>query len=183
MKNLFSIFIILLFVGITFGQQSQELVTIPKDMLTLDQKAKLEVQTQVQSAKEWTGIGKEIGEGANAIFGALNKNAVEFGESTPGIILLGILAWQIIGNDFIQIVVGFLIWLLIFVLFLYSYRKTCVIRPVVATKKRSGGTWLFNAYDKTYTTINDDGELSNTRLTHLIGFGLLTVLSAVIMFA
>jgi len=125
MKNLFIIFTVLMFVSTVFSQQV-ELVSVPKDMLTADQKAKLELKKQATVVKEYVGIGREIGDGATAIFDALNKNAVEFGESTPGIILIGILAWHIMGADFIQAIIGFFIWIMGTLLFSYSFKKSCV---------------------------------------------------------
>lgn len=184
MKNLFIIFILLIAIGISFGQNQQsEMVTVPKSMLNADQKAKLEVKQQVESAKEWGGIGREIGEGATAIFEALNKNAVEFGESTPGLALISILAWHIVGTDFIQFIFGIPLWLIGTILFTYSYTKSCVPRKVLHTKTLKNKGKFFNTYDKTYETINDDHNKVYERVGHVLFYMMYCLICVAVIFA
>jgi len=191
MKKLFIVFILLLAIGVSFGQQKEpEMVTVPKSMLNADQKAKIEVKEKVKSAKEWGGIGQEIGEGATAIFDALNRNAVEFGESTPGMALIGILAWKVIGTDFLQMLVGIPLWLIGTLLFTYSYIKTCIPRKILKKKTLKKEGKLFNSYDKEYEIINRRAEGSNydssknyERVGHVLFYFGFIGLCAAILFA
>lgn len=182
MNRLFIIFILLFAVGISYGQK-KEMVTVPKDMLTADQKAKIEVKEKVEAAKEWGGIGKEIGEGATAIFEALNKNAVEFGNSGPGMALIGILAWKVIGTDFLQMVVGIPIWFIGTFLFAYSFRQNCTVRKLLVSKEFKERGKIFKIYDKKYSVVNDESDRVYERVGHIIFYFVFLGLCSAILFA
>lgn len=147
-----SLAVVLLSTGFVFAAQ-QEMVSIPKDQLTEQQKAALTVKqttATIEQAHGWVGLGKEVGEAVNSSLGAITTQADNFSKTGVGKLTVALVVWKVLGDQAFHFVGG-LIELLVFLpIFLWSYRRMCMTRRVRTSTKGlfREATWQVVEYDR-----------------------------------
>lgn len=124
-----------------------ELVSIPKESLTEQQKKLLEKEIAVQSNaildekletySKFAGVGKEVGVAVREGLTAVVDVSEKFGKTDVGKYTMILIAWKVVGSEAVKIVIGIL-FLIIFNFFLYRiYRTTFITRRV----RKTGHWW------------------------------------------
>ena len=127
------LFLIVFFTCAIFAQ-TDETITVKKKDLPPDLVKSLETKEQLKDYAEYVGIGKEIGTALNEGLKAVVDQAEHFGTTNVGMFTMVMIAWSIIGNDIIQIMIGIPIYFIgLFSLFRY-YRLNYSEHRVVTSK-------------------------------------------------
>jgi len=158
---------------------SDERIVVNKSDLTPDQIAKLKAEAQLELMEKkletygnWVGVGGEIGQAIDEGLNSVVNVAEKFGKTEVGKFTLVLIAWKVVGQDVVRILLGLIFigmftWLLI-----YSFRRTCIDRRVLIKNENPG----FMTYPKLkeYKIVEPlfgDGEgLGIIRIVHLIFF-------------
>lgn len=131
-------------------------------------------QTQnTETVNKWVDTGKNVALAITTVAKDLGIAADTFMESTTGKITAATVLWIVLGKDIIQIAVGLLLFGVGLPLWVYFFRRLCVIKSIVTTPTE--GRWRV----KKGITYYEEGEVDNTRWTMLI---LLVLSICVILF-
>ena len=157
MKNLLVLLVISLFMVQGINAQSQttspvndKIIVNVKD-LTPDQLQKIKEQERLNTMQEkietygkWVGVGNEVGiaikEGLNAVVDVSEK----FGNTKVGTFTMYLIAWKVVGKDFIRIFLGIIFQIIIAVLIFKSFKRMFPRRYV--TQSRGWKFWLPQTY-------------------------------------
>lgn len=82
--------------------QAQEMVTVPKRLLTTEQLA----ASRLESAGRFAGLGAEIGEAVGSSLSAVSQHASEFAETKVGKVTVAIVVWKVIGSDLTKLFIA-----------------------------------------------------------------------------
>ena len=93
--------------------------------------ARIETKEKIETYGEYVGLGKEIGTAMNEGLEALTKHTAEFAETKVGRFTMFIIAYKVIGTDLIQFVVGVPLLIAFSVIFIWSWRRNCITRPIL----------------------------------------------------
>ena len=166
--------------------QTSQQVTVDMADLTPAQRAKVEAdaliakqqeqlavyEKKIETFGEWVGVGGEIGTAVEEGLTAVVDVADKFGQTDVGKFTLVMIAWKVIGTDVVRIFLGLLFIAMFTWLLIYSFRRTCIDRRVLVSKKNPG----FGKYpkEKEWELIEPlfgDGEgLGAIRIVHLVLF-------------
>jgi hypothetical protein len=183
MKKLFILLIMCSFVFQTIGQtQEPETVTIKKSDLTSTQIAKIASEEQLQKVKaygEWVGMGQEIGiaikEGLTAVVDVSEK----FSNTKVGEFTMYLIAWKVVGKDFVRIFLGIIFAVVMSILIFKSLRRMYPRR--IVTKNNGWKFWEPKEY--TIIEIEDYEGIEVVKILHIVMLGLSYWASYGIMFA
>lgn len=158
--------------------QSSETVTIPKDQLTPEQRAKLdkeELDEKVQQYGKWVGAGHEVGVAVNESLSAITDNATKFAQSGPGKVTMFLVAWKVVGNDIYGLGVGLILLFSVLPVLIWSYWRTCVPRRILLEdSKEHGKKWqLLNDPSQENTPRGGVSDLLITRILHAVALFIL----------
>lgn len=112
--------------------------------LTDEQKLKLQIQinemknparTTAESVSEWVGLGEQIGKALGASARELNVTVNEFASTPVGLLTCGLIVWKVVGRELVQVVVGAVFALFGTLIWIYLYRRMCLIRSVKVEDK------------------------------------------------
>jgi hypothetical protein len=129
-----------------------EKFTVNATDLTVEQLTKIkaeqtaaELQKKLDTYGKWVGVGGEVGtavkEGLNAVVDVADK----FGKTDVGRFTMIMIAWKVVGKDFMRIIIG-LIFMFIVTFFIFrSYKNMCTRRIVV--KDNGWKFWLPKEYE------------------------------------
>ena len=163
----------MMFMPIVGVSQDTSMVLVPKNTLTAQQKQVVEVQ----SAREWVGLGKEVGEAINSSLSAVTEQTSKFADTKIGHLTMALVVWKVIGSDLVRLIAGALLFIVIFPIIIWSMRKYMAHKYLVnetvdpATGKVTARKW-------------DESRQNSDGITgHFVMVALLTVICALIMFA
>lgn len=136
-------------------------VSIPESQLTEQQKQALKLQqvdSTVEKAHGWVGIGKELGQAFDSAMGSLTIRSNEFASTPVGRFTMFIVAWKVMGEQAVQALNAaiHILWgaveVVIFVpFFLWSYRRSCMTRRVILSQEgpfwKRTKTWKLIEYE------------------------------------
>lgn len=125
------------------------MVSIPRSALTPQQLKQIEVH----EAGAWVGLGKEVGEAINSSLSAVTDNTAKFADTQVGKFTMFIIAWKVLGNDFMGVVWAFFLALLGFPTLIWSYRRWTNPTFVSKEVRNEKGKIIERQY--TRTTINE----------------------------
>jgi hypothetical protein len=144
MKKTVLLLIVLLTACFAFAQE-KKMVSVPEDQLTEQQKLALKIQavdSTVEKAHGWVGIGKEIGQAVDGALASINQRSNEFAETRVGKFTMFLVAWKVLGeqaaavaNATVHFVYGFVEVLIFLPIILWSYRRNCLFRSMLLTKE------------------------------------------------
>lgn len=163
-------------INLSVAQTQEQTVSIPVSQLTEQQKQTINTQQTVQTASQWVGLGKEIGEAFNGALSALTKNASDFATTDLGRFAMFMVAFKIIG----PIIIGTVLWLLITIIlsfFYYSYiRKNVFNRTEIEFEKLDDkGKVIERTYTENRNKDNDGGVFAT--IIYLVS---VSIISAII---
>ena len=171
MKKLFILLIMCSFVFQSIGQTPvEETVTIKKSDLTSTQLAKIATEEQLEKVKtygEWAGMGKEIGiavkEGLTAVVDVSEK----FSETKVGEFTMYLIAWKVVGKDFVRIFLGLMFAVVMTILIFKSLRRLYPRR--IITKDNGWKFWEPKEY--TIIEVEDFEGIMFAKFAHILLLG------------
>ena len=113
---------------------------IPDSLLTKEQQSYLEKQQMdntVLKASQWVGLGKEIGSAFNEGLSALTDHADKFSRTRVGTFAMVLIAYKVMGRDFIHYIFGILFFIIISILLYFATRKHHIPYRI-----RTKGNWI-----------------------------------------
>lgn len=109
------------------AQENEKMVAVPESSLTAQQKA----LAVVNDARPWVGLGKEIGEATNGALSAITTQADSFSKTGVGKFVMFMVAWKVLGNELVRVGIGVPMYLLLVIIWCYSFYKNCITRSVL----------------------------------------------------
>jgi hypothetical protein len=147
------------------AQTQQEMVTVPKASLTADQQAALAqqgLQDKIATYGKWVGLGDEVGKAVDGSLKAITSNAVELSKTGVGHFTMFIIAWKVIGDKAIAVLVGLLFLIFFTPIFVWSFWRMCIPRRVLTSKDKDGKKeWRI-------INFNDNHETEVSRWAHFV---------------
>jgi hypothetical protein len=101
------------------AQDTVTMVMVPKNTLTAQQKQVVEVQ----SAREWVGLGKEVGEAINSSLSAVTEQTSKFAETKVGHLTMALVVWKVVGRELLHFCISAILFVLVLPMILWSLRK------------------------------------------------------------
>lgn len=138
MKKLILIFMMFITSSVVFSQS--EKVTIDKNQLTEQQLITLELESQtkrLEGYSKWAGIGNEVGVAVREGLMAVVDVSEKFSETKVGQFTMLMIAWKLVGESIISIIIGVVIFTLFTIFMFRSYRHKFMIQRI-----RIKGHWL-----------------------------------------
>jgi len=175
MKKL--VFIILMMCSSVFAQ------TLDMSKLTAAQQAELAakveqmstpVNTSVKVREEvsaWAEMGANLGKAIVAGAKEIGVAADDFSKTTPGKIVIAITVYKIIGQDIIQLVIGSLVFLIPFSIFLFVLTAKEFRNQVYEKQQVLWGLWTRNvlvSYEQ-HQRFGDDTQIISAVIAILAG--------------
>jgi hypothetical protein len=137
--------VLLILSGIAIAQEQQKMVSVPEDQLTEQQKQNLKLQqvdTTVEKAHGWVGMGKELGQAFDSAMSSLTARSNEFAQTPVGKFTMFLVAWKVMGeqagavaNAIVHFVGGFIELIVFFPILLWSYRKSCMDKRICTSRE------------------------------------------------
>lgn len=141
MKKLCTAMVILFVVmvsGLVMAQSNtgtEETILVKKSDLTQSQIMKAEAE---QTTGGWIGIGKEIGIAVSDSLKAITTETSKFANTKLGTYIMILVAWKVMGQDFLQMLVGIPLWFIGSVIFTVSFFKSAIRKRVVSRVDKEG---------------------------------------------
>lgn len=167
MINVKQIAVVLLLLS-SFAIAQEKMVSVPESQLTEQQKTALKLQqvdTTIEKAHGWVGIGKEMGQAFDSALASLTDRSNQFANTKVGKFTMFLVAWKVMGDqagavlNTVVHITGGMIELVVFLpLFLWSYRRTCLDRKV-CTARTGFLLWGTRTYTITKFNVDDDAEM------------------------
>ncbi len=167
--------------GVQAQQANDETVAIPKSQLTADQLANIQQQQldqKIATYGKWVGIGKEVGVAVNSSLESITNQADHFAHTGVGKFTMVLVAWKVIGDQAIHLIVGLLEALVMLPLWIWSYRRFCIPRSLVI--KKGPGFWG----EKEYEIVNRfDPDSAAICIGHWVALGVIGVVMLFTIFS
>jgi len=162
-------------ISATAAMAQSRTVSVPESLLTDTQKRLLQADQTVQIASKWVGLGKEVGEAVSSGLQAVTDQAVDLSRTPVGYFIMAMIGWKVVGGDFLQLIIGLPLWIIITILFAWSYRRTCISWRYASKETREGlkVTREYEIHEP------ETQNLDLTRVLHVVFFLLLTIAMAV----
>ena len=128
----------LLLLTLSVQAQDTSIMVVKKSDLPAALVQQLETKNSVESTLQtygkWAGMGKEIGVALREGLGALNDETNRFADTKVGFFVMFIIAFKVLGNPIIQLLIG--IPLLIFgtVIFIVWFKRMVLPRTYLVSK-------------------------------------------------
>lgn len=161
MKKVFLLSIVAMFLSTAIVQAQQqgqdEKITVSTKDLTIDQLAKIKAEAEIKTLKSkldtygsWVGVGGEIGTAVKEGLTAVVDVSEKFSKTDVGKFTLVMIAWKVMGQDAVGLIVGLLFFLTTVTLVTLFFKRITRTRKVLI--KDSG--WF--KYPKEYKVIESD---------------------------
>ncbi len=133
-------FAALLLTSFAFGQQQAEgdkLITVPQRYVSAEGVA----HQQTAEVSKWVGVGRAIGIATKEGLSAVVDEANRFGATKVGTFIMAMVAWRIVGHDFLRVILGIPIWIAGVLLWVWSYRRLHIGYRALKTKDGKAREW------------------------------------------
>ncbi len=119
-------------------QSSEEAIVVKKSDLPPELFKSLEAKQQLGKYSDYVAMGKGVGVAVREGLEAVTHTAAKFANTTPGKFTMFIIAYKIIGIDFVQFLVGVPLLIIGICVFIWSYRKNCIPRQIPIQMNEKG---------------------------------------------
>ena len=156
-----------------------ELITVPRHILTKQQINQAEINAQISAAGKYAGLGKEIGFAVSESLSSVTNETAKFSETGIGKVTMGIVVWKILGKDIVGIIIGLPLIFFSLIIITISYFKNCRVRRILVSKTKDSAVYELINKPKDYQEI----ELYNWRgVLHLVTFIIACVIGGIFIF-
>jgi len=121
-----------LFMSASLFSQTSEVTLTSEDIAKLSPELKAQISQiqfekdisgKLETAGKWVGLGREIGTAMNESLTAITTTASNFAETHLGKFTMVLVAWKVIGTDFLQLCIGLLWIVIVLVVSFFMYRN------------------------------------------------------------
>lgn len=188
MKKISGLFLALALLVIPVKAQNEQ-VSVPKSMLTQEQIDKVnaaEIQDKIQKYGNWVGIGHELGTAVNESLSAITTQANNFAQTPVGKLTAALVVWKVVGHDGMGFIIGALEIILIFPLWVWSYRKYLPRNIVDTETLNDKGKVVSRTYKLINNPLGANNYSDNTTafvIGHYVMLGILFVVAMVTMWS
>jgi len=106
----------------------------------------LAITQRIETYGKWAGSGKEVGIAVRDALMAVVEVADKFGKTNVGLFTMVMVAWKVMGEDVVRIIMGIVFALITTVFIFRSYHKNFTTRRIV-TKTNGWKFWLPKEYE------------------------------------
>lgn len=99
------------------------------------------IENEIETYAEWAGKGKEIGTAVSEGLNAVKDVTLELAESDVGKVTIWLIVWKVAGKDFVQIIVGLIVFIVSSWVIISSYRRTFKRKVLVKGGWRQPKEW------------------------------------------
>jgi len=197
MKKLFFISFVLTLICLSFNTNKCYAQIDSSIYNKLSPEAKKELSNAIQSTKiskqlddyvEWTGkgeeIGKAVGNAVNSSLSAITENAEKFANTKVGKFTMFIVAYKVLGKDFIRLIIGIPL-IICFLIFLITYIYKNFIPKKILIKKTGEDKDKIKEYCVLPDFQKMNSSVQNQYWLHLFStavFSIIIILSAIAFF-
>jgi len=153
------------------SSSENETITVKKSDLPPAVLEKIETSNKIRQYGEWIGLGKEIGQATREGLSALTNESNKFAHTSVGKFVMFIIAWKVIGNQALRIIITLPILLFVTVIFVWAFKKHCMPFKVITEVKGSDGT-VTKTVSRTCLHSKDD-HFNDKTADWTLGIGLL----------
>jgi hypothetical protein len=193
MKNIFLI-LCFAFSSVVSAQEDNRILVDPNDLppavlAEIKAKQKVEgVRATINEVASYSGWGKEVGIAINDGLGAVTKSTAEFAETDVGKFTMFMIAYKIVGKDFVAILIVLPISVSLLVFVGISYWKSCVPRRMLVSKGDKDIPAVYKVVNQVGGSRYDDYAFSTEHywgrfLTHALIAALICVGTLITLFA
>ncbi len=147
--------------GLTEAQKAELVLKAEelKKQAVEDAKDKI-AKVDVDEANKWVDLGRNIATTITTTAGELGIAADKFLDSTSGKITLLLIFWHVAGRDFVGLVVGIPLLIVLICVWVWSFRRMCIIKSVTEKEPEKG--FKKNIVYEYYSS--GDKSVNNTRV-------------------
>lgn len=118
----------------------------PEQIATLKEKERLRtLEEKIEHYGKWVGMGEEIGIAVKEALMAVVDVSEKFGETKVGQFTLAMVAWKVVGQDILRVILGLIFQFVITVMLFKSLRQMYPRKYV--TKSNGWMFWLPKEYE------------------------------------
>jgi len=115
-----------------------EKIVVNKNDLSPEQLAQIQLKNKLEIAGKFAGMGHEVGVAVDEGLSAVTKHAEEISQTNVGRFVMVLIAWKVMGRDLVQVVVGIPLFIVVIAIFIWSYRRNCLSRPILKYVDKDG---------------------------------------------
>jgi len=165
MKKLFGLFLVLMVMLVSVqAQTTTKKVGDPTSYMTPEQLAKYtsdiataELEKKLETYGKWVGVGGEVGTAIKEGLMAVVDVSDQFGKTDVGKFTIIMIAWKVMGQDVVRILLGLLFMIIITFMFFRIYRNTFLPKRV---KIEDQGWFKSKKYEIVKPNLNWDGIIA-----------------------
>lgn len=169
---------------------SQQKMVVDMSDLTPDQIAKIKAEQELEMLQKkletygnWVGVGGEVGEAVRESLLAVVDVADQFGDTDVGKFTLVMVAWKVMGESIVRILLG-LLFFGVMLTFIYRVNRRLVFPRKVLVEKKGLFGLLGKKYESKDAILDDsDGWQVGFPLLSIVALGLSVWATWGIMFA
>jgi len=126
-----------------------------------------------EQLQKWAEVGSAVGKGLVATARELGVEVNEFAKTGVGKLAIVLLVWNVLGSDIIHIVGGIMWFLIALPMWMYYFRKLCVVKSIEYNEKGK----------KSKVVYFGKGEVEEARITMTIAIVIIIAIGMVITFS
>lgn len=108
------------------------------------------------TVEKWVGFGEQIGKALSGTARELGVVANDFIKTPAGQITLAMIVWKVMGSDIIGIMMAITFFVTLNSIWLYMYRRMCVIKGIHYTTTQEGDKTKTVKHVEYYNSTKDD---------------------------
>lgn len=170
------------------AQAAQKIVTVDLSTLSPDVQAAIQAQKEsdaftqkIETYGKWAGMGKEVGVAVRDGLTAVKDVTLEISETKLGRTVVWLVVWKVAGKDFVQIGVGFIVFLVASVFIVRSYFR--LFRTKRLASKSGFFLWPKKTYEPFEYEWGSDANRAGAQVMHALVWLASVGISCAIMFS
>ncbi|MDD5566631.1 MAG: hypothetical protein PHH01_00345 [Patescibacteria group bacterium] len=156
------------------SQGASEQILVSKSQLPPALLEQIETQSKIDTYGKYVGLGKEVGMAINEGLSALSENAERFANTKPGKFTMFIIAYKVLGKDFLQAIFGILFFVVGVGIFLCMWFKNGITRRIPIEEPRD------KTAPKRYEVYRPD---ESAQIAYVVCFVIFLIIDCIVIFA
>lgn len=133
----FTLFILLL-ASLLYAQNDSLIMVKKSDLpatLVKQLEVKNQIETNVEMAGKFAGVGREVGVAVREGLSALNEESNKFADTKVGTFVMFIIAFKVMGYVVIQFIIGVPLIIIGTFVFIFYFMRNCVDKKVLVSEE------------------------------------------------